>query len=516
MEHSEQAEALAPVQPHNFATVMTRTLVGVRAAEVIVEVHLANGLPCFNLVGLAETAIKESKERVRAALVNSGFDFPARRITVNLSPADLPKSGSQFDLPIALGILLASQQIILASQKPFECFAELSLDGQLRRISGAMPCVWAATKAARAVFLPKDNMAEAQLLADNHVFAADSLLSVCRHLINEDGLCPVVRYSELRPKSVVADISDVMGQHHAKRALEIAAAGKHNMLMVGPPGAGKSMLAQRLPGLLPLLELEDALESAAIQSVANVNFDASDWRVRPFRSPHHSSSAVALIGGGSHPKPGEVSKSHQGVLFLDEVTEFSRVALEQLREPLETGYVDIARAHQTVRFPASFQLLAACNPCRCGYFGDGSNRCQCSAASLVGYQSKLSGPLMDRIDLYITLSAVDLAELDRSKDDRPNSGECSMQVRQRVELAHARQLTRQGCLNGVLSNQAVDEHLNIQAADAEFLLSASRKLKLSARGFYRVKKLALTIADLESAEGASRAHLSEALSFRIP
>ena len=495
----------------DLATVYTRTLIGVDAAAVAVEVHLANGLPCFNIVGLPETAIKESKERVRAALANAGFDFPARRITVNLSPADLPKSGSQFDLPIAVGVLIASSQVVVTSLENVELIGELALNGELRRVRGALPCVWAASQANKEIIVPLHNASEAGLVADATCYAAHSLLQVCKHLMgiaNLSRVLPVRLDSE--PPRADGDLADVKGQPHAKRALEIAAAGKHNMLMMGPPGAGKSMLAQRLPSILPPFEINEALASATVRSIAGGDFEISDWARRPFRSPHHSCSSVALIGGGSVPRPGEVSQAHGGVLFLDEITEFTRHALEQLREPLETGYINIARASQSVRFPASCQLLAACNPCKCGYYGDDTSRCQCSAASLQMYQSKLSGPLMDRIDLHLKLSAVKLAEL--QKDSPP--GESSAHVRERVIAARKVQLNRQGCLNSELNAQSIDPLLKLNPAETEFLLKACEKLGLSARGFYRVKKIARTIADLETSKRVERDQLAEALSYR--
>ncbi|MDG1905095.1 MAG: YifB family Mg chelatase-like AAA ATPase [Arenicella sp.] len=495
----------------DLATVYTRTLIGVDAAAVAVEVHLANGLPCFNIVGLPETAIKESKERVRAALVNAGFDFPARRITVNLSPADLPKSGSQFDLPIAVGVLIASSQVVIPTLENVELIGELALNGELRRVRGALPCVWAANQSKREIIVPLQNAAEAGLVADATCYGAYSLLQVCKHLM---GIAKLNRVLPVRLDNeqlyAYEDLADVKGQPHAKRALEIAAAGKHNMLMMGPPGAGKSMLAQRLPSILPPFEIEEALASATVRSIADGDFQISDWARRPFRSPHHSCSSVALIGGGSIPKPGEVSQAHGGVLFLDEITEFTRHALEQLREPLESGYINIARANQSVRFPAACQLLAACNPCKCGYYGDDTNRCQCSAASLQAYQGKLSGPLMDRIDLHLKLSAVKLAEL--QKDSPPS--ESSVHVRARFIAARNVQLSRQGCLNSELSAESVDPLLRLKPLDIAFLLKACEKLGLSARGFYRVKKIARTIADLDSSEGVERPQLAEALSYR--
>ena len=495
---------------HGLAMVHTRTLVGVQAAPVVVEVHLANGLPSFNIVGLAETAIKESKERVRAAITNAGFEFPARRITVNLSPADLPKTGSQFDLPIAIGVLIAASQLPARSIQHFEFIGELSLDGQLHSVRGTLPCVWEATKAKRAVFVPPSNCAEASLVEGAEVYSASTLLKVCHHVVGQTELDVVHLPMQQGSPESEYNMADVIGQSNAKRALEIAAAGGHNMLMIGPPGAGKSMLAQRMPSILPHFDISDAIASASIRSIAGDSIDPSTWKTRPFRSPHHSCSSVALVGGGSIPKPGEVSQAHGGVLFLDEITEFTRHALEQLREPLETGHINIARANHRVQFPANCLLLAACNPCKCGYYGDPTDRCRCSAASLLAYQSKLSGPLMDRIDLHVKLQAVKLQTLESKHDNE----ESSSIIRSRVTTARHTQQRRQSCLNSQLEAQRLDEYLRLSTDDSNFFVAACEKLQLSARGFYRVKKLALTISDLSQQSQVNRQALAEALSYR--
>ncbi len=507
-----QVSELEPIESvKSLAMVRSRTVVGVDAVPVVVEVHLANGLPCFSTVGLPETAVKESKDRVRGAIVNSGFEFPAKRITVNLAPADLPKHGGRFDLPIAIGILVASGQLPGVNLNNLEFVGELALNGQLRKVSGMLPTALACGRSKSELIIPSSNAAEASLASSTTSFHAQHLLQVCKHLIGQGELL-LSRAQPIDCESVIAalDLSDVRGQPHAKRAIEIAASGGHSMIFVGPPGTGKSMLASRINGILPPLNQREALETAAIQSVAFGEFDISMWQQRPFRSPHHSSSSAALVGGGSVPKPGEISKAHNGVLFLDELTEFSRSALEQLREPLETGEINIARASQAVSYPAKFMLVAACNPCRCGYAGDGTDRCKCTPTSVENYRSKISGPLMDRIDMHVHLPRVNLNDL-RAQS---MAGECSKTVMLRVVACRDKQMTLRGKLSSELSASEIERFCELNAKEFAFLVSACEKLNLSARAFHRILKLARTIADMSDSPSIERPHLAEALSYR--
>lgn len=494
----------------SLAVVHSRAQTGVEAPPVAVEVHLANGLPNLSIVGLPEVAVKESKDRVRAALLNARFEFPSRRITVNLAPADLPKEGGRFDLPIALGILAASGQIDTHNLDQYEFLGELALTGKLRPIRGALCAALQTRHNGRALVLPHANAPEAALVADLTVYGARHLLAVTAHL-NRDK--PLLRQGpEMPPPNLaaVSDLSDIRGQHLAKRALEIAAAGGHSLLMIGPPGAGKTMLASRLPGILSHMTDDEALEAAAIQSI-NKGFSVKHWKQRPFRAPHHTASGVALVGGGSHPRPGEISLAHHGVLFLDELPEFSRSVLEVLREPLESGTITISRAARQAEFPARFQLIAAMNPCPCGYRGDPSGRCHCSNDKVHHYRGRISGPLLDRIDMHVEVPAVPRRDL---LNTEAHTGETSAAVQRRVEAARARQIARAGGPNQALSNSQIEELCPLDTAGRILLEQSLTRLGLSARGYHRVLKVARTIADLAGDERIAATQVAEAIQYR--
>ena len=493
----------------SLARVFSRAGVGVTAPQVTVEVHLGGGLPRMSMVGLPETAVREAKDRVKAALLNARFDFPQRHITISLAPADLPKEGSRFDLPIALGILAASGQVQDARMGEYEFIGELSLGGDLNPVTGVLPAAIRAREAGRGLVIPTANGPECALARGERHYCAASLLSVVAWLNGREKL-PEVAVSESSPASSEKDLADVHGQHQPRRALEIAAAGRHNILFSGPPGTGKTMLASRLPGILPPLSEKEALESAAVASISQGGLDITRWRTRSFRAPHHTASSAALVGGGSKPKPGEISLAHHGVLFLDELPEFNRNVLEVLRVPMESGRITISRAAGHAEFPARFQLVAAMNPCPCGFHGDRSKDCVCSGEQIGRYRNKVSGPLLDRIDLFV--------EVARPKHivipGKGQPGESSSAVRKRVITAHRVQIARQGVFNAKLESSGVKRHCRLDSKSESFVEQAAQQICLSPRGCQRVLKVARTIADLDSAESINQNHLAEAIGFR--
>ncbi|MFA7267847.1 MAG: YifB family Mg chelatase-like AAA ATPase [Sterolibacterium sp.] len=494
----------------SLAVLKSRALAGMDAAEVTVEVHLAAGLPGFTLVGLPDTEVKEARDRVRAAIQNCRFDFPQRRITVNLAPADLPKESGRFDLPIALGILIASGQVKGGGLENYEFAGELALGGELRAIRGALAMCAAMARgatASRSFVLPLESAAEAALVRSATILPARTLLEVCAHLNGQQALQPYA--GEARHDAPnYPDLSDIKGQGQARRALEVAAAGSHSLLLSGPPGTGKSMLASRFPGILPAMTEAEALESAAVQSLAGL-FRVEAWGKRPYRAPHHSASGAALVGGGSVPRPGEISLAHQGVLFLDELVEFERRVLESLREPLESGHICVSRAARRTDFPARFQLVAAMNPCPCGWLGHANGKCRCSPDQVAKYRGKLSGPLLDRIDLMIEVPSLSDDEMQSHGD-----GEPSADVRERVCRARELQIARQGKSNALLEPAEVDRHCLPDAAGALLLKQAIARLFLSARAYHRILRVARTIADLANAAQVGSTHIAEAVHYR--
>ena len=491
-----------------LAIIHSRASVGVEAPSVTVEVHISNGMPGFTLVGLPETTVKESRDRVRSAIVNSQFEFPSKRITVNLAPADLPKEGGRFDLPIALGILAAAEQIPATHLDHYEFLGELALSGDLRPVKGVLPAALAANRENRCLIVPDENGDQAALVGKDTHKSARTLLDVCAQLCGQKTLSLFQTNTPVATSNSTRDLQDIIGQQQGKRALEIAAAGNHNLLFLGPPGTGKTMLASRLCDLLPEMSDEEAMETASVASLTQQEINQHNWKLRPFRAPHHSSSMAALVGGGTIPRPGEISLAHNGLLFLDEMPEFERKVLDSLREPLESGEIIISRAQGKTRFPARFQLVGALNPSPTGYYE--GNQARANPQVILRYLSRLSGPLLDRFDMSIEIPALPQGTLANSGD----RGESTQEVRLRVLQAREVMLARSGKVNALLQSREIERYCQLEKADAEFLESALHRLGLSIRAYHRIIKVARTIADLQGEDRIQRVHLAEALGYR--